>query len=136
MNTRITPLSARTTHSTAALLLAVASLLVNLTPARATSDSWVGTTDATWATSANWSTAPATVPGTGDTATFNAASANTTISLGGGVTISNVVFDTVSAAAYTIGSGAVGSQTLTFDPAVGGITVNATVAANQLFNAN
>ena len=88
--------------------------------------------DGTWA-DANWSATP--VPGTGDTATFNGlGNGHTTIDLGGGVTIMNLLFDTGNAAAYTIGTGAVGSQTLTLNNS-GGITLNPTVANNQLFNA-
>ena len=109
-------------------LLFVAGLL-NL---RAASGSWTGATDNTWA-GANWSATP--VPGTGNTATFNGTgNGNTTIDLGGGVTISNLLFNTGSAAAYTIGNGAVGSQTLTLNNS-SMITVNSTVVSNQLFNA-
>jgi autotransporter-associated beta strand protein len=104
------------------------------TTARAASDTWTGTTDATWATSTNW--LGGGVPGTGDTATFNGASGNTAIDLGAGVTIGSVLFDTSSAAAYTIGSGAVGSQTLTLGTTGNAITMNSTVAADELFNAN
>jgi fibronectin-binding autotransporter adhesin len=100
----------------------------------ATSASWLGGSSALWATSANWSGSPATVPGTGDTATFNANSANTTIDLGGGVTILNLLFNTGSAAAYTIGTGGAGAETLTLNDS-GAITLNSTVASNQLFNA-
>ena len=111
-------------------LSALAALV--LTPAaQAASDTWTGTTDATWATSTNW--LGGTVPGAGNTATFNAGSSFTTIDLGAGVTIGSVLFDTSSAAAYTIGSGAVGSQTLTLGNA-GAITVNAGVTTSQLFN--
>ena len=89
-----------------------------------------------WGTNANWLTDPAAVPGTGDTATFNSAGNGfTTIDLGTGVTIGNILFDTSSAAAYTIGLGAVGSRSLTLDNA-GAITLNSDVANNQLFNAN
>jgi autotransporter-associated beta strand protein len=101
----------------------------------AASDAWDGSTDGVWATSANWLTDPVTVPGAADTATFNGAgNGNTTLNLGGGVTISNITFDTASAAAYTIGSGTVGSQVLT----LGNnslISLSSTVASNQLFNA-
>ncbi|MBW8782251.1 MAG: autotransporter-associated beta strand repeat-containing protein [Verrucomicrobia bacterium] len=107
---------------------------------QATSDVWGGTTDATWATSTNWSTAPATVPGTGDTATFSESSiftnGNTTLDLGAGVTIGALLFDSSNAAAYTIGSGAAGSQTLTLGTTGNAITVNSTVANNELINAN
>ena len=111
-----------------------ALIVVNfITPtASAASAAWTGTTDALWATLTNWTANP--VPGTGDTATFNSAgNGNTTIDLGGGVTVGTVVFDTASAAAYTIGAGAVGSQTLTLESAV---TMNSTVVNNQLFNSN
>jgi len=115
-----------------------ALIVVNfITPtASAASAAWTGTTDALWATLTNWTANP--VPGTGDTATFNSAgNGNTTIDLGGGVTIGTVVFDTASAAAYTIGAGAAGSQTLTLGSTLGNvITMNAGVANNQLFNSN
>jgi hypothetical protein len=110
----------------AALLLAV--------PAFAASDSWQGTTDGTWATSGNW--LGGNIPGTGDNATFNATSGFTTIDLGAGVTVSNLTFDAASASPYVIGSGAVGSQTLTLGQVNGGITVSSTVTSNQTLNAN
>lgn len=104
--------------------------------AHATSDIWDGSTDGAWATSTNWATDPALVPGAGEIATFNGAGNGfNVIDLGAGVTVGSIVFDTASAAAYTIGSGAVGSQTLNLGNA-GGITVNSGVTANQLFNAN
>jgi fibronectin-binding autotransporter adhesin len=102
--------------------------------------SWRGTTNSSWATTGNWS--GASPPTTNELATFNGAgNGNTTIDLGAGVTVRSLVFDSANAAAYTIGSGAVGSQTLTLNVAgwnqeQGGITVNSTVTNNQLFNAN
>ena len=99
---------------------------------KAASGTWTGATDATWA-GANWSASP--VPGTGDTATFNGTgNGNTTIDLGGGVTIANILFNTGGAAAYTIGTGAAGSETLTLNDSAA-VTLNSTVANNQLFNA-
>ena len=99
---------------------------------KAANGTWTGATDNTWA-GANWSTTP--VPGTGNIADFNGlGNGNTTIDLGGGVTISNLLFDTSSAAAYTIGHGAAGSQTLTLNNS-GAITLNATVANGELFEA-
>jgi len=99
---------------------------------KAASGSWIGAADSTWA-GANWSATP--VPGTGDTATFiGAGGGHTTIDLGSGVTIMNLLFNTGSAAAYTVGNGAVGSQTLTLNNS-GGINLSSTVANNQLFNA-
>ncbi len=119
------------------LFAAMAALTFAAAPAvHAASDSWDGSTDAIWATGTNWSL-DTTAPGAGETATFNGAgNGNTTIDLGAGVTVGTVLFDTASAAAYTIGSGAVGSQTLTLSTLNSGLTLNSTVAANQLVNAN
>jgi autotransporter-associated beta strand protein len=116
------------------LAIALAALLAAHS-ANATSATWSGATDATWATLTNWSANP--VPGSDDTATFdNAGGTLDTIDLGvSGVTINTIVFDTASAAAYTIGSGAVGSQTLTLASG-GALTMNATVANIETFNAN
>ena len=106
------------------------------TTGKATSDIWDGSTDGVWSRNANWLTGPAIVPGFGDIATFNGAGNGfTTIDLGPGVTINRLVFDTATAAAYTIGAGAIGSQTLTLNNG-GGIAVNATVTNNELINAN
>ncbi len=100
--------------------------------ALAASGTWNGLTSANWG-DANWTTTP--VPGIGDTATFNGGgNGNTTVSLGTGVTIQNIVFDTSNAAAYTIGAGAVNNQTLNLNDS-GGILVNSTVTNSQLFNA-
>lgn len=115
--------------------LAVASVLGAILPrAFGASASYTGGgTDALWSDAANWSTSP--VPGTGDTATFNVAAGTggAVISLGTGVTIGSIVFDTSGAAAYTIGSGAVGSQTLSLND-LGTITMNSGVVNNELFN--
>lgn len=98
----------------------------------AASGNWTGATDNTWA-GANWTALP--VPGLGDTATFNGpGNGRTVIDLGTGVTISNLVFSTSLAADYTIGAGAVDSQTLSFNNN-GGINVNSTVVTNELINA-
>ncbi len=95
---------------------------------------WDGTTDGQWSDLTNW-VGGAAVPGTGNTATFNnAGGAVDIIDLGGGVTISIIAFDTASAAAYTIGAGAVNSQALTLDNG-SSITMSSSVAADQLINA-
>jgi autotransporter-associated beta strand protein len=128
--------SGRSLSALGKIVLPACGLALAATPmAHAASDTWTGATDGTWATTSNWNPSVA-VPGTGDTATFNAASSNTTINLGSGVTLGTLLFDTSSAAAYTIGSGAVGSQTLTLGTLAGGVQMNSTVAANQLINAN
>ena len=117
------------------LALMCAGVALTADSAFATSDTWDGSTDGVWATNTNW-LADGTVPGTGEIATFSGTgNGNTTIDLGTGVTIGTVLFDTASAAAYTIGAGAVGSQTLTLND-TGAVTMNATVANNQLVNAN
>jgi len=107
-------------------------LLAGVLNSKAASGSWTGATDSTWA-GANWTAT--LVPGAADTATFNGAgNANTTIDLGTGVTVSNLVFNTSLTAAYTIGKGAVGSQTLSFNNN-GGITINPTVINNEWIDA-
>ena len=112
--------------------------LLSVQAAYASSDSWTGVGDAMWSNSANWLTTPGVVPGTGDTATFNAAVGvgGATIDLGGGVTVNTVIFDNTSTtlAAYTIGAGGVNNQTLMLDNA-GALTMNANVATDELFNA-
>jgi autotransporter-associated beta strand protein len=97
----------------------------------AASGTWTGAIDTNWA-DANWTATP--VPGIGDTATFNGAgNGNTTINLGAGINVSNIVFSSPSAAAYIIGSGPVGSQTLSLN-ASGGIIINAAVINNEVFD--
>ena len=108
--------------------------LTSISSTRAASDAWDGSADSIWATATNWLTDTA-APGAGETATFNGAgNGGTTIDLGAGVTLGSLVFDTSSAAPYTLGSGAVGSQTLTLGTAGNAITMNAGVANNQLVN--
>ncbi len=93
---------------------------------------WTGVTDSNWSTTTNWS--PNGTPGATDTATFNGAgNGNTTISVAG-VTINTILFDTANAAAYTIGSGVAGSQTLTLANG-GAVTMNAAAGHDELFNA-
>jgi autotransporter-associated beta strand protein len=104
--------------------------------AQATSAAWDGSTSNVWSLNTNWLSDPLTAPGSGETATFDGAgNGNTIIDLEAGVTIGNIVFDKASAGAYTIGS--VG-QTLTFNTASSGnaVTLNSTVATNQIINAN
>jgi len=118
------------------LLLAAIFAVMSIRAVRAqVTETWTGATDETWA-GANWT--PAGPPGPLDTALFNGSSSTvngtTTVDLGTGVTVSNIVFDSSNAAAYTIGNGAVGSQTLTLFKS-GAITMNSTVANNELFNA-
>jgi autotransporter-associated beta strand protein len=113
-------------------------ILLTSTPAAfAADDTWLGTTDSTWATATNW--AGGNVPGPGNTATFSEASldvsGHTTLDLGTGVTLGALIFDS-NAAAYTIGSGGAAGQTLTLDTVGNAITMNSGVANNELINAN
>lgn len=95
---------------------------------------WSGATDNIFATGTNW--VGGIAPVSGDIAQFvDGGGILDTISLGAGATVNTLQFDTALAAAYTIGSGAVGSQTLTLN-AGGAITMSSTVAANELVNAN
>jgi autotransporter-associated beta strand protein len=119
---------------TGGLAASFAGVALFSSPASAASDTWTGASDALWSNTGNW--LGGSVPGTGDTATFNASSSFTTTDLGAGVTLGALVFDTSSAAAYTIGSGGAGVQTLTLGTTGNAITMNSTVAANQLINAN
>lgn len=100
----------------------------------ASAETWNGTTNAAWNTATNWSTN--TKPGVSGTAIFdNAGNGNTVLDLGVGNHILNLTFDTSSVAAYTIGSGAVGSQTLNMWYG-GKIELTAAAGADQKVNAN
>ncbi|MBU3664632.1 MAG: hypothetical protein FGM15_01960 [Chthoniobacterales bacterium] len=113
----------------------LAAFLFLAPAAQAADGTWSGGSGSLWSDTGNWSASP--VPGSGNTATFNSAgNGNTTIDLGVGVTISNLAFDTANAAAYTIGSGAVGSQTNTLNNSNAVIAVAGTVANSQVINAN
>ena len=113
------------------LAAALAAMLASQT-ARAASATWNGTTGLLWSTSTNWSGSPVTVPGVGDTATFsNAGNGNVGITVGT-ISLSQVLFDTASAAAYTLGSG-----TITFANATTtAVNMTGSVTANEIINAN
>ncbi|HSU65344.1 MAG TPA: autotransporter-associated beta strand repeat-containing protein, partial [Tepidisphaeraceae bacterium] len=118
------------------LLVAAAGALAPRVSSAA-SDSWTGGGgDALWSDALNWSTNPGTVPGTGDTATFNslAGAGGQVIDLGAGVTVSTLQFSTPNADSYTIGAGGAGSQTLTLNNG-GAVTMNSKVANDELLNA-
>jgi autotransporter-associated beta strand protein len=109
---------------------AIAGLLSK--SAIAASGSWTGATDGSWS-DANWTASPP--PGISDTATFNGAGGvSTTIDLGSGITVGNILFNSPLAAAYTIGNGSIGSQTLSLNGS-GGIVINPTVVNAETFNA-
>ena len=116
---------------TARVLAGSIAALFAVQGAHAANGTWNGSTNDLWSDSTNWS--PNTVPGTTNTATFNAPSINTTLDLDTGVTIGSILFDTGSAP-YIIGNFGPNGQTLVLDPS-GAVTVNAGVTASQLFNA-
>ncbi len=123
------------------ILAGTVAALVTVSSAQGFTERWLGTSDASWGNADNWNISY--TPGAGIVASFDGLGGLVdVIDLeAGGSSIGDVVFDTASAVAYTIGGGAVGSQTLRLDitgdpdPA-GTITVNAGVTQNQLFNAN
>ena len=115
--------------------------LLTAASAQAYTEIWTGAVDADWAEASNWS--DSFTPFAGVTASFDGPGGPVdVINLEpGGSSIGHLVFDTAATAAYTFGSGAVGSQTLTLDVTgdvdpVSKITVNAGVTTSQLFNAN
>lgn len=98
----------------------------------AATGAWDGSQDAAWSSAANWDTNA--VPGAGDSAVFNSAGhANTVISLGAGVTLQTLTFDTVHGSSYVLGTGAAGSQSLTLGNG-GSVMMSAALLNNQLIN--
>ncbi|MGJ8650330.1 MAG: beta strand repeat-containing protein [Opitutaceae bacterium] len=123
--------------TTPLLLTTAAAFVLSGAVANAATDTWDGDTDALWSDTTNWVGATI-VPGTGDTATFNSVVGTggaAVIDLSGGVTIGALEFTGASVAAYTIGAGAVGTDTLTLDNG-GNIVMTSTVANDQLINAH
>ena len=117
------------------LSLVVAAVTLWAGPAYAVSAAWTGATDADWSTvgpPTNWDSTPETVPGAGDTATFNAAAGGGgAVITTGNIALGNLAFDS-SADAYTIGA-AVGTGQITLDDS-GAVTMSAAVANNELIN--
>ena len=128
-----TNLEMKITPKLSSLSMAVLSAcLLALLPsanAAAGNATWSGATDGLWLTATNWS--GSLIPGVGNTATFNAASGNTTITVGT-ISLANITFDTSSAAAYTLGAGTItfGNGTTT------AVNMNSTVTNNEIINAN
>ena len=107
-----------------------------VTLAPLTSATWTGNGgNSDWGNSSNWN--PNTVPGSGDTASFNSsANGDTTINLGlGGRTINTILFSSAGNAHFTIGSGGIRNQDLTLNDG-GAITVNSPVILDQRIDAN
>ncbi len=124
------PHSSRFLRTCARILVVIVASLFTIKSAHAASVTWIGTSNFLWSDPANWSSL--TVPGSGDTATFNnAGHGNTSIGLFGPTIISSIVFDTANAASYDIGSG----ETITLN-AGGAVTMNATVTVPQNIGAS
>jgi autotransporter-associated beta strand protein len=102
--------------------------------AHAASATWNGATSSSWSASTNWSASPG--PGTGNTATFDnstAGAAQTIIT--GSITIASILFNTSSAAAYTLGGASAGMGQITLNDG-GSIAVNSSITRSQTVNAN
>jgi autotransporter-associated beta strand protein len=99
------------------------------------SATWTGNVNSDWGNSSNWQ--PQVVPGSGDTASFNAPDgSNTTVSLGAGRTINTVLFGAMEAGHYTIGiAGLRRNQELTLNDG-GAIRVDSPVINDQRIAAN
>ena len=124
-------------------LAMVAALSILITHVQGASATWTGGgADALWSNPLNWSATP--VPGTGDTATFNAAAGTggAVIDLGTGVTVNTITFVGPNFAAYTIGAGGANAQSIVLNgtgnaglSGSGGgtaqITINASITINN-----
>ena len=111
-------------------LLTIALLAV--APTVRAQSTWTGTTSNVWTDPTNWTGG---VPVSGNTALFNATSANTSITLGGTAQpIGNITFDTAGAVAYILGN--LGSGDAFTVDAGGTISVTNTVTTLQTINAN
>jgi len=92
----------------------------------AASANWTGLgADSNWTTTGNWSASP--VPGAGDVATFNGAGNSKTTITTAPASLTRYVFDTSSAAAYTISA----ASTTWSVPNGGGVTINSGVVNDQ-----
>jgi len=103
--------------------------------ANASSGTWTGAENAIWTNSANWSVSPYAGYSTSEKATFDSAgNNNTTLDITGLYSIGSMTFDSPSVAAYTIGTGALNSQTLIMGGS-GTYYMTSTAGNNQLINA-
>lgn len=110
--------------------------LLMATSVYAADGTWTNASDALWTNTANWAGG---VPGAGDIATFNnSGNSQTTIDLSSGSTISarQLLFTSSDAAAYTIGSGGAGAQTLNLNEGGGGIQIDGSSPYSQTIDAN
>lgn len=96
--------------------------------AHAASGSWTGATDGNWHTAGNWTGG---VPNAAaDTASFNAASSNTTVSIGSTLTtVDRINFSGASTAAYTLTG--TGFTNMVMSTNNGGVFIDSGVTTNQ-----
>lgn len=97
---------------------------------------WTNAVDAVWTNIANWD---AGVPVAGDTAFFdNDGNGFTTLDLSSSTTaqVKQVIFKSSGAAAYTLGSGGAGAQTLNINEDAGGIRIEGSSPVDQTVDAN
>ncbi len=103
--------------------------------ARGADGTWTGAQDAMWTNSANWSATPYAGYNTNEKATFDGAgNGHTTLDMTGLYSVGSITFDTANVAAYTLGAGAVNSQTLVRGGS-GTYYLTASAGHSQLFNA-
>ena len=120
-------------HSLSVWSFVSALMLLSAYTASAANGVWNGSQSAYWTNSANWSASPYP-SGVGETAAFvDAGNGQTALDLTGFLYIKNIRFDTPGVAAYTIGAGASGSQTLVLADS-GEIALTATAGNSQTFN--
>ena len=108
-------------------LLLLAALALTIHSAQATNGAWTGTTDGNWNVDSNWT--GAFFPDGGNTATFNADVANSTISMNSEAINVHILFTGSNTGSYTFNDGG-GFLS------VGGITITSDVtgAVTQTFN--
>ena len=108
-------------------------------PAIAADVTWDGDTDGVWSTATNWIGDAAPPAATGDTAIFDGAGGlATTIDLSGAASVDRINFNSATAAAFTIGAGAVGTDTLTLsdNDNAPNVFMSGSVVNDQTINAN
>jgi autotransporter-associated beta strand protein len=110
--------------------LAMDAMASYYVPGYTVGPTWTGAGGNAWSTGGSWSNGIA--PGNLTTATFaGPGGGTTTINVAAPLTLARLIFDSSSAAAYTLNGGG----TITFN-AGGGITVTNTVGASQIVNCN
>lgn len=94
------------------------------------SGTWTGSTDGNWHTAGNWT--GGTPNAAADIATFNAASSNTTVSIGGtATTIDRINFSGENTAAYTFTGTAASFTNMVMSTNGGGVFIDSAVTTNQ-----